>query len=191
MPHPHPLESAAPSRRGFLRMAAAPWPFGRRAADPQAPTSPGARPAALQPDQGELLFVGPTRDPVRIKVSPPGQGRFAMIVQEMAAGSRVPIHLHEKEDEIIFIQRGSGRATLGAQTLTLRAGSVLFVPQGTWHGGENTGTEPLLWVATYSPSGFEGYFREIGIRPGGEAPPRLTAEEREARDRKYGIRYPG
>src|SRR5262245_29182444 len=191
MSSPHAIESAAPTRRGFLKMATAAWPLGRLTASRQPPASTGARAVAVQPDEGELFFVGPTRDPVRLKVSPPGQGRFAMIVQEMAAGSRVPIHLHEKEDEIIFIQRGSGRATLGAQTLTLRAGSVLFVPQGTWHGGENTGTEPLLWVATYSPSGFEGYFREIGIRPGGEAPPRLTAEEREARDRKYGIRYPG
>ena len=40
----------------------------------------------------------------------------------------------------------------------------LYVPQGTWHGGRNTGREALACVAIYSPSGFEGYFREIGRR---------------------------
>ena len=159
----------------------------------QAPgTAPaGKQPVALQPEDGELFFVGPTRDPVRIKVSPSPQGRFAMIVQDMAPGSRVPIHLHEKEDEIIFIQRGTGRASVGGQTVTLRPGAALFVPQGTWHGGENSGSDTLVWVAIYSPSGFEGYFREIGIGPKGEMPPQLTPDERDARDRRYGIRYPG
>jgi mannose-6-phosphate isomerase-like protein (cupin superfamily) len=185
------IERAVSSRRGFLKLAAATWPLGRLTASRQPPTSAGVRAAAIQPDEGELFYVGPTSDPVRIKVSPPGPGRVATIVQEMAIGSRVPVHLHEKEDEVIFIQRGSGLATLGDRTIALRTGSMLFVPQGTWHGGENTGTEPLLWVATYAPSGFEGYFREIGVGPNGAAPPRLTPEEREARDRKYGIRYPG
>lgn len=149
------------------------------------------KPGGIQPDEGELLYVGATRDPVRIKIAftPPAQGRFAMIVQEMAPTSRVPIHLHEREDEIIYIQRGTGRATIGDQTVALRAGSLLCVPQGTWHSGENTGAETLVWVAIYSPSGFEGYFREIGSRPDGTAPPALTVEAREARDRRYGIRY--
>jgi quercetin dioxygenase-like cupin family protein len=109
----------------------------------------------------------------------------------MVPGSRVPIHLHEREDEIIFIQRGSGRASVADQNVALKPGSMLFVPQGTWHGGENTGGETLVWVAIYSPSGFEGYFREIGTTPGGAPPSPLTPDERDARDRRYGIRYPG
>ena len=146
---------------------------------------------ALGPADGELFYVGPTQDPVRIKVSPPGTGRFAMITQEMAPGSRIPMHLHEREDEIIFIQRGEGRATLGETTVTLQAGSTLYVPQGTWHGGENTGPGTMSWIAIYSPSGFEGYFREIGVRPDGTRPEPLSPDAREARDRRYGIRYPG
>lgn len=152
--------------------------------------APALGPLAMSPSDGELLHVGPTRDPVRIKVSPPGEGRFAMITQEMAPGSRVPVHLHEREDEIIFIGRGEGSATIGDRTVSLQAGSVLFVPQGTWHSGANTGKATMLWVAIYSPSGFEGYFREIAIRPETQAPPIRTPEERAERDRRYGIRYP-
>ena len=148
-----------------------------------------AQPAlALGHEDGELVYVG--RDPVRIKVSPPdGRGRLAMITQDVSPGTSIPVHLHEKEDEIIFIQSGTGEATLGDRRVGLAAGSTLFVPQGTWHGGRNTGSDTLRWVAIYSPAGFEGYFREIG-RPSPDAPPRaLSPEERELRDQRYGIRY--
>lgn len=144
-------------------------------------------PAAIGADAGEAVYVG--RDLVRIKVSPPAQGRLAMITQDVTPGTSIPVHLHEREDEIIFIQSGSGEATLGDDTVALAAGSVLFVPQGTWHGGRNTGSEILRWIAVYSPSGFEGYFREIGKRSPDDPPRIATAEERQVRDRRYGIRY--
>ena len=146
-------------------------------------------PAALDANAGELVYVG--RDPVRIKVSPRARGRFAMITQDVSPGTTIPVHLHELEDEIIFIQSGEGEATLGDTRVALAAGSSLYVPQGTWHGGRNTGRDVLKWVAIYSPSGFEGYFREIGRRSPDDPPRMLSPEGRIARDRKYGIRYPG
>ena len=86
-------------------------------------------PAALAVDAGEVVYVG--RDLVRIKVSPPAQGRLAMITQDVTPGTSIPVHLHEREDEIIFIQSGRGEAVLGEATVNLSAGSTLFVPQGT------------------------------------------------------------
>lgn len=144
-------------------------------------------PRTLRAADGELVYVG--RDAVRIKVSPKGGGRLAMITQDVSPGTTIPVHLHEKEDEIIFIQSGTGEATLGDDRVELAAGSTLFVPQGTWHGGRNTGSETLRWVAIYSPSGFEGYFREIGRATLDATPRQLPPEERERRDRRFGIRY--
>ena len=150
--------------------------------------SASSQPAALGPGDGELVYVG--RDPVRIKVSPKGaQGRFGMITQDVSPGTSIPVHLHEREDEIIFIQSGTGEATLGDDRVQLVPGAALYVPQGTWHGGRNTGGETLRWIAIYSPSGFEGYFREIG-RQSPDAPRRdITHEEGQALDALYGIRY--
>jgi quercetin dioxygenase-like cupin family protein len=145
-------------------------------------------PAAIGAADGELVYIG--RDPVRIKLGPTGtRGPFGMITQDVSPGTTIPIHLHETEDELIFIQAGEGEATLGEETVKLAAGSTLFVPRGTWHGGRNTGTGLLKWIAIYTPSGFEGYFREIGRRSIDEPPQSATPEEREARDRRYGIRY--
>jgi mannose-6-phosphate isomerase-like protein (cupin superfamily) len=112
-----------------------------------------------------------------------------MITQEVSPGTTIPVHLHENEDELIFIQSGTGEATLADATVALAAGSILFVPRGTWHGGRNTGGSILMWIAIYSPSGFEGYFREIGRKPPGDPPRSRTPAEREALDRRYGIRY--
>lgn len=142
---------------------------------------------ALGAADGELVYVG--RDPVRIKISPPGKGRFAMITQDVSPGTSIPIHAHDNEDEVIFIQAGQGEATIDTRTVPLAAGSTLFVPQGTWHGGRNTGRETLKWVALYSPSGFEGYFREIGKAAPDDPPRARTPEEREALDRRFAIRY--
>ena len=169
-----------------------------RAASPE-PRVPGAsqrplahasavEPAAIAAGDGELVYVG--RDPVRIKISPGGSsGRFAMITQEVSPGTTIPVHLHENEDELIFIQSGTGEATLGDSTVPLSGGSALFVPKGAWHGGRNTGTGTLMWIAIYSPSGFDGYFREIGRKSPADPPRARPQEEREALDRQYGIRY--
>jgi mannose-6-phosphate isomerase-like protein (cupin superfamily) len=112
-----------------------------------------------------------------------------MITQDVSPGTTIPVHLHEREDEVIFIQSGEGEATLGDQVVRLAAGATLFVPQGIWHSGRNTGTGTLKWIALYSPSGFDGYFREIGRKSPDDPPRRRSAEEREALDRRFGIRY--
>lgn len=175
------------TRRELLAIAAA---LGIAPLDAHGDQQRGAAagsPAALASDDGELVYVG--RDPVRIKVSPPGGGRLAMITQDVSAGTSIPVHAHDREDEIIFIQSGTGEATLGDHKVTLGTGSTLFVPQGTWHGGRNTGTGILRWIAIYSPSGFEGYFREIGRQSPDDPPRPMTPEERSARDERYAIRY--
>ncbi len=112
-----------------------------------------------------------------------------MITQQMAPGSSIPVHLHEKEDELIFIQSGEGTARLGDERVPLRAGSTLFVPRGTWHAGQNTGTAIMNWVAIYSPAGFEQYFLDIGARTKDAPPPRLTLDQMQALDQRYGIKY--
>lgn len=172
-------------RDALALMLAALAPPNFVSAQPSTPAS--AAPAGLAHADGELVYVG--RDPVRIKISPETTGRFAMITQEVSPGTVIPIHAHDREDEIIFIQSGTGEATIGDRSVPLAAGSTLYVPQGTWHGGRNTGRDTLMWIAIYSPSGFEGYFREIGRRSLDEKPRPRTPEERIALDARYAIRY--
>jgi mannose-6-phosphate isomerase-like protein (cupin superfamily) len=174
------------TRRAFFEMLAA----GAALPLMQATRAPEAAGRAMASDDGELCFVGTARDPVRLKVSSQTDPttHLAMIVQDVSPGTAIPVHLHEREDEIILIQSGTGVASLGETDTAVGAGSVLWVPKGTWHGGRNTGPGILKWTGIYSPAGFEGYFREIS-RPPGVTPPQRSTEEWEALDRRYGIRY--
>lgn len=167
------------SRRGFL------------AALPAMVLVPGFAAAAdrrgfvLPNDGGEVVLYGSRRSPVRIKVDSAKDAAtsLSMITQDIAPGEGVPVHLHEREDEICLVRSGEGIATLGDERVPVKAGTTIFVPRGTWHGVENTGAAVIEWVGIYSPAGFEGYFREIA------KPVVRTAAEREALDRRFGIRY--
>jgi mannose-6-phosphate isomerase-like protein (cupin superfamily) len=172
------------SRRAFLELVAV--ASGAASLDAEA-VSVGR---AMALDEGELCYVGRARDPVRIKVSKTADGSaLSMIVQEVSPGGVIPDHLHENEDEIVLIQAGSGVAAIDGRETAVGAGSVVWVPKGTWHSGRNTGTGALRWTGIYAPAGFEGYFREISTPPGASSPRQRSDAEWEALDRRYGIRY--
>ena len=168
-----------PSRRAFLASLPALALF-------PAPQADARRRGFVLPNEGgEVVLYGSRRSPVRIKVDSEKDAATAlsMITQDIAPGEGVPVHLHEREDEICLVRSGDGVATLGDERVPVKAGAVIFVPRGTWHGVENTGAAVIEWVGIYSPAGFEGYFREIA------KPVLRSAAEREALDRRFGIRY--
>jgi len=63
---------------------------------------------------------------------------------------QLPTHVHRQFDEGIYVLEGELTARVGDRTVTMRAGSLAFVPRGTIHRVENGGTSPakiLLWEA--------------------------------------------
>jgi mannose-6-phosphate isomerase-like protein (cupin superfamily) len=152
------------------------------------------RPAAAwggtvrQAGEGEGLVSGRRRGLMHIKVDTahaPGV-TMSMVVSEVPPGGAIPVHLHQREDEIIFLHSGQGLVTLGEERVPSTAGAMLYAPRGVWHGIQNTGTEVITWCAIWSPAGFEQYFKEVGTPPGeGQRAP--SAEELAAAARKYGM----
>ena len=141
-------------------------------------------------DAQEVYLIGPRRSPVTIMVDKRNKGvsTISFCREEIEPGGAIPVHKHLAEDETIYVQYGSGLFTLGEKEYEVKAGSVAFVPKGVWHRMHNTGTTPLRMLFSYTPGGFENYFREIGVAPG--APPlNLTDEQWHAVDKKYGIVY--
>ena len=142
----------------------------------------------VQAGEGELVISGRRRARMRIKVDSriATGATMSMIVSEVAPGAEIPVHLHRNEDELIFIHTGAGLVTLGDRQVPSTAGAVLYAPRGVWHGIENTGPDSITWCAIYSPPGFERFFVETGVAPGGEtAPP--NAEEVAAIAARYGM----
>lgn len=125
-----------------------------------------------------------------IKISKAAHGieSISFCTEEMQPGRNMRIHKHLDNDEVIFIHKGQGTFTLGETLIEVKAGDVAFIPRDTWHGMNNTGTEPMLMVFQYSPAGFENFFIENGTVEGEIAKER-TDDEYKATQKKFGMVY--
>ena len=138
----------------------------------------------------ETWLIAGRQAPVTIVVDKKNRGvqSASFCYEDIRPGDLIPVHKHLREVEIIFIQKGSGVFTLGDKEFAVEEGGAAFVPKGVWHGLRNTGAETLRMMFSFSPSGFDGYFREIGVPPG-VAWKEKTPEEFAAIDKKYGVVY--
>jgi mannose-6-phosphate isomerase-like protein (cupin superfamily) len=134
----------------------------------------------LGPRDGEALRLRPPSRSgnVTIKVDRrrAGSPLIAAGRQRLGRGASIPVHLHEHQDEIIFVHAGRGAAVFEDRRVPLRSGSMIFVRRRIWHGVENTGRGDLelLWII--SPPGLEDMFRDISVRKGGRPQP-MTRDE--------------
>lgn len=76
-----------------------------------------------------------------------------------ARGAEKP-HTHDTHDLVVVLLSGSVRAHLGDQVIEARAGETLTIPRKVPHWVENTGEEPSLSLAIFSPP-FDGKDRHF------------------------------
>ncbi|HEX2536520.1 MAG TPA: cupin domain-containing protein [Chitinophagaceae bacterium] len=145
-----------------------------------------------QPEDQETYLIGPRRAPVTIIVDRQKKGiaTTSFCKEDIRPGSGIPVHKHLNEAELIYIQQGSGLFLLGEKEHPVQAGTTAYVPKSAWHGIRNTGSDTLVMLFSFTPSGFENYFREIGS-PAGTGGKDLTSEAFAAIDQRYGIVYRG
>lgn len=119
---------------------------------------------------------------------PDARASFARFA--LGEGGALPVHRHDTTEEIGYFLEGEGVAIRveDGETVAMpvQAGSVMYVPPGTWHAIQNTGEGPLALVFATIPNqemGLLSFFRRIATEPGkaGEALPpeefaRLAAE---------------
>jgi quercetin dioxygenase-like cupin family protein len=65
-----------------------------------------------------------------------------------APGASFPRHKHPGE-EIIYVTQGTIEYEVGGKLVTVNAGEVLFIPNGTVHAARNVGKGPAAELATY------------------------------------------
>lgn len=66
-------------------------------------------------------------------------------------GAKHDIHRHEKAEEWEYVISGRAIKHIGEESVELRAGDVVFVPAGVFHGLENASdSEPVMTVWGYS-----------------------------------------
>ena len=140
-------------------------------------------------DEGEAIQLRDGTSILRIKIAKSqGAKSLSFLSESFKPGDAISVHKHLNEDELIFLHRGSGLFTLGEKQYQIKEGAVALVPKGIWHGLQNNGTENIEMRFCYSPSGLEGWFREVGT-PLGQPYIRKPLEERRAIAKKWGTIY--
>ena len=154
-----------------------------------AQVQPDSRGLIVNDDEGEAVRMRDGSAIVKIKIARAnGAGSIAALSEVFQPGDTLPVHKHLNEDEVIFIHKGKGLFTLGEQEHSIGEGSIVFVPKGVWHGFHNNGSEPIDMRFFYSPSGFEGFFREVCTAVGLPFAQK-TMEERRTIAKKWGMIY--
>jgi mannose-6-phosphate isomerase-like protein (cupin superfamily) len=89
-------------------------------------------------------------------------GTVAVVESHDVPGGGPPPHIHRREDEVFQILEGDYEWTVGDRQFLARPGTTIFAPRGVPHTYRyaGTGTGKLMCVIT--PSGFKGFFEEIG-----------------------------
>ncbi|MBI4323225.1 MAG: cupin domain-containing protein [Candidatus Omnitrophica bacterium] len=117
-----------------------------------------------------------------IAVDPGSTGTaFAAGTQTLLPGAQMPAHKHLDQDEVLFVHKGQGRATLNERVIVVVPGAMLYVPRGAWHGLRNTGTGTLQIAWVSAPPGLEAFFRDLSRA--GASPTAQTLQELAQRHR--------
>jgi quercetin dioxygenase-like cupin family protein len=81
-------------------------------------------------------------------------------------GTMVPPHIHQTEDEFIYVVEGELEVTLGATTHTARAGDLVKMPRGVPHAVRSAGATVTKSLWTVVPAGkMEAFFRALLALP--------------------------
>jgi quercetin dioxygenase-like cupin family protein len=145
----------------------------------------------LSPSDGEKIWI--TGDTLSFKAtSAETSGAYTVIEVISLPGNGPPPHLHENEDESIYVIDGKFEILLGAKTMRAEPGAFVFIPKRTVHRFRCIGDSPGKVLLHFTPGGIEGFFREAGVpvTNDGLAPSVDSAEitRTELAGKRYGLR---
>ena len=113
-------------------------------------------------------------------------GVCSMIEEVTPPQGGPPLHIHEREDEILYILEGEYEVQRGASVFNAAKGSWVILPRNVPHGFRNRRDTPSRLLATMTPGGFECFFEEMAELSAGE---RVDMEEIAALSRKYCVQF--
>ncbi|HZC09124.1 MAG TPA: quercetin 2,3-dioxygenase [Mycobacterium sp.] len=88
-------------------------------------------------------------------------GRLAMFRSSMQGGAASPVHVHDREDETVFVLEGQGTFWAGDQRWKLGSGDTAFLPRGVPHTYLFTSDTAEI-ITVCNPAGMEEFFRAAG-----------------------------
>ena len=90
---------------------------------------------------------------------------------ETPPGAMVPPHMHQTEDEFIYLVEGEMEVTIGGETHTIQTGDLAKMPRGVPHAIRSTGPGMTKSLWTVIPAGkMEAFFRALAALPTDQPP---------------------
>jgi quercetin dioxygenase-like cupin family protein len=111
-------------------------------------------------------------------------GLISVVESHDLPGGGPPPHIHQREDETFQVLEGEYEFTVGGQTLVAQKGATLFAPRGIPHTYRYLGQTPGRLMVALTPSGFEGFFEEVGALGPHQDIPRVIEI-----GKKYGLEF--
>jgi quercetin dioxygenase-like cupin family protein len=144
------------------------------------------KPIQIPFDGGRKLNVLGIPMVIRIQGCDTG-GIVSAVESHDAPGGGPPPHIHHREDETFQIIEGEYEWTVGGEKFIAQKGATIFAPRGIPHTYRYLGKTPGRLMCIITPSGFEGFFEEIGaMSPQQQQDLPYVIEL----GRKYGVEFP-
>lgn len=142
-------------------------------------------PIVVLPGSGDQLNIAGSKTLHKIKSSAT-DGVFSVMEFVTPPGKGAALHVHEREDELVYLLEGEIEVTLGNQKMKAVPGVMALLPRGIPHGFTNIGNKPSRMLDTILPGQFDNYFVELAALYAAGEP---SEEQNDALSRKYRIKY--
>jgi quercetin dioxygenase-like cupin family protein len=137
-----------------------PFPLAEARSRSPEPQSPDNRVAYVPADTGQAYWVMGHLFTFLVTGAESGGSYFTVIVSAKP-NEGPPPHVHHLEEEQFYVLDGELNFYIGDQIYHVRTGDFIHIPRETIHSFRN-GPRPARLLATFSPAGIEGFFREVG-----------------------------
>jgi quercetin dioxygenase-like cupin family protein len=86
-------------------------------------------------------------------------GHLMALENEIPPGEGPPLHVHTREDEVLYVLDGDFRFRLGDEVHDAPTGTFVYIPRGLRHTWQNAGETPGRLLVLFTPAGMEQFFR--------------------------------
>ena len=141
----------------------------------------------LEKDEGERRVWRPLEGmegqptPFILKVDPQNGGSSHLVfgAEDLPPGGKIIRHRHPGSDEILFLQNGRAKVSLGDTVREVHGGATIFIPANTSIAVTNIGTDAINAVFIFSAPGFEDFMRAESALESQKLLPLSKAEDAE------------
>ncbi len=144
-----------------------------------------ATPLILEKDEGERRVWRPVeglqgQPSLFILKVDPRNGASSHLVfgtEDLQPGGKIDAHRHPGSDEILFLQNGVAKVSVGDMAREVHGGATVFIPADMWISVINTGGEAIHAIYIFSAPGFDEFMRAESGREGEPIVPLSKAED--------------